>query len=45
MRFLIDENMSNLRLASRLRSQGHDPVLAGDVGLLSVTDPRVLIYS
>jgi predicted nuclease of predicted toxin-antitoxin system len=45
MRFLIDENMSNLRLASRLRGQGHDPVLAGDVGLLKMTDPRVLIYS
>ena len=45
MRFLIDENMSNFRLASRLRRQGHDPVLAGDVGLLSMTDPRVLIYS
>ena len=45
MRFLIDENMSNLRLASRLRGQGHDPVLAGDVGLLSMTDPRVFIYS
>jgi predicted nuclease of predicted toxin-antitoxin system len=45
MRFLIDENMSYLRLASRLRGQGHDPVLAGDVGLLSMTDPRVLIYS
>jgi predicted nuclease of predicted toxin-antitoxin system len=45
MRFLIDENMSSSRLASRLRGQGHDPVLAGDVGLLSMTDPRVLIYS
>jgi predicted nuclease of predicted toxin-antitoxin system len=45
MRFLIDENMSSPVLASRLRAQGHDPVLAGDVGLLSMTDPRVLIYS
>ena len=45
MRFLIDENISSARLASRLRGQGHDPVLAGDVGLLSMTDPRVLIYS
>ena len=45
MRFLIDENLSSPRLASRLRAQGHDPVLAGDVGLLSVTDARVLIYS
>ena len=32
-------------LASRLRAQGHDPVLAGDVGLLSATDPRVLIWA
>ena len=31
------------RLASRLRAQGHDPILAPDVGLLSVSDPRVLI--
>ncbi len=30
---------------SRLRTQGHNPVLARDVGLLSVTDARVLIYS
>ena len=45
MKFLIDENLSSPRLASRLRAQGHDPVLARDVGLLSVTDARVLIYS
>jgi predicted nuclease of predicted toxin-antitoxin system len=45
MRFLIDENLSSPRLASRLRAQGHDPVLARDVGLLSVTDARVLIFS
>jgi predicted nuclease of predicted toxin-antitoxin system len=45
MRFLIDENMSSPVLASRLRAQGHDPVLAGNVGLLSVTDARVMIYS
>jgi predicted nuclease of predicted toxin-antitoxin system len=45
MRFLIDENLSSPRLASRLRAQGHDPVLASDAGLLAVTDPRVLIYS
>jgi predicted nuclease of predicted toxin-antitoxin system len=45
MRFLIDENVGSLRLASRLRGQYHDPVLDGDVGLLSMTDPRVLIYS
>jgi predicted nuclease of predicted toxin-antitoxin system len=45
MRFLVDENLSSPRLASRLRAHGHDPVLTRDVGLLSVTDPRVLIYS
>jgi predicted nuclease of predicted toxin-antitoxin system len=45
MRFLIDENISSSRLASRLRGLGHDPVPAADVGLLSMTDPRVLIYS
>ena len=45
MRLLIDENMSDPRLASRLRAQGHDPILAGDVGLLSTADPRVLIWA
>jgi len=44
MKFLLDENLSSPRLASRLRARGHDPVLARDVGLLSVTDARVLIY-
>jgi predicted nuclease of predicted toxin-antitoxin system len=45
MRLLIDETMSSPVLASRLRAQGHDPVLSRDVGLLSVADARVLIYS
>jgi predicted nuclease of predicted toxin-antitoxin system len=45
MRFLCDENMSDRRLASRLRARGHDPVLAIDVGLLSVSDARVLIWA
>ncbi len=45
MRFLLDENMRDPRLASRLRAQGHDPVLASDVGLLSAADPRVLIWA
>ncbi len=45
MKFLIDENMSSPRLSSRLRAQGHDAILARDVGLLSVSDARVLIYS
>ena len=45
MRFLVNENLSSPRLASRLRAQGHDPVLASDVGLLSVTDARVLIFA
>jgi predicted nuclease of predicted toxin-antitoxin system len=45
MRFLIDENMSSAQLASRLRAQGHDPILAGDAGLLSAADPRVLIWA
>ena len=43
MRLLLDENMSDRRLAARLRAQGHDPVLATDVGLLSATDARVFI--
>ncbi len=37
--------MSDPRLASRLRARTHDPVLASDVGLLSVTDARVLIWA
>ncbi len=45
MRVLLDENMSDPRLAARLRAQGHDPILAPDVGSLSVSDPRVLIFS
>jgi predicted nuclease of predicted toxin-antitoxin system len=45
MKLLLDENMSDPRLAARLRALGHDPILAPDVGLLSVTDPRVLIFS
>jgi predicted nuclease of predicted toxin-antitoxin system len=45
MRFLIDENLCDRPLESRLRAQGHDPVLAIDVGLLSVADPRVLIWA
>ena len=45
MKFLIDENLSSPRLSSRLRAQGHDPVLARDVGLLARSDARVLIYS
>src|SRR5437879_4706497 len=43
MRFLIDENSSSPRLASRLRARGHDPVLAHDVRLLSTADARVMI--
>ncbi len=45
MKLLIDENMSNPRLASRLKAAGHDPVLAGDVGWISVTDARILIWA
>ena len=45
MRFLIDENLSSPPLASRLRASGHDPILVGDVGLLSATDARVLTYA
>jgi predicted nuclease of predicted toxin-antitoxin system len=45
MRFLVDENLSSPRLASLLRAQKQDAVLASDVGLLSVTDARVLIFA
>ena len=43
MRLLLDENISDRRLGARLRAQGHDPVLATGVGLLSATDARVFI--
>ena len=43
MRLLLDENMSDRRLGARLRAQGHDPVLATGVGLLSATDAREFI--
>jgi predicted nuclease of predicted toxin-antitoxin system len=42
MKLLLDENMSDRRLASRLQAQGHKCVLATDVGLQSVSDARVL---
>jgi predicted nuclease of predicted toxin-antitoxin system len=45
MKILIDENMSSQRLASRLQAAGHDVVLAGDVGLITVSDPRVLTWA
>jgi predicted nuclease of predicted toxin-antitoxin system len=45
MRLLLDENMSDRRLAMRLRAQGHDPILATEVGLVSATDARVLIWA
>jgi predicted nuclease of predicted toxin-antitoxin system len=45
MRLLLDENMSDRRLATRFQAQGHDPVLASDVGLLAVTDARVLSWA
>jgi predicted nuclease of predicted toxin-antitoxin system len=45
MRFLVDENMNSPLIAARLRAQGHDSVLAGDVGLRSASDHRVLIWA
>jgi predicted nuclease of predicted toxin-antitoxin system len=45
VRVLIDENLGGSRLATRLRTHGHDPVLASDVGLLSATDARVFTYA
>jgi predicted nuclease of predicted toxin-antitoxin system len=45
VRILIDENMINRRLSARLQAAGHDVVLADDVGLLSVSDARVLTWA
>lgn len=45
MRVLADENMSSRRLAARLGVAGHDVVLATDVGLVAVSDARVLAWA
>jgi predicted nuclease of predicted toxin-antitoxin system len=45
MRLLLDENMSDRRLATRLRAQRHDPILATEAGLVSVTDARVFVWA
>jgi len=45
MRLLLDENMSDRRLAGRLLAHGHHPVLATEVGLLSVSDARVFSFA
>jgi predicted nuclease of predicted toxin-antitoxin system len=37
--------MTSRRLAARLQSAGHSPVLASDVGLVSVPDARVLAWA
>ena len=44
MKILIDENMSSRRLAARLQAAGHKVVLATDVGLLTVSDARVMAW-
>lgn len=45
MRILLDENFSDHRRAGRLRAAGHDVATAGDAGVLSMTDPRVLAWA
>jgi predicted nuclease of predicted toxin-antitoxin system len=45
MRVVADENMSSRRLAARLLAAGHDIMLASEVGLLSVSDARVLTWA
>jgi predicted nuclease of predicted toxin-antitoxin system len=45
VKILIDENMSSRRLAMRVQAANHDVVMAGEVGLLSVTDARVLAWA
>jgi hypothetical protein len=45
MNVLLGENMSDPRLAARLRARRHGLTFAADVGSLSATDPRVLIRS
>ncbi len=45
MRLLVDENLCDRSLDVRLRAEGHEPILAIDVGLQSFADPRVLIWA
>jgi predicted nuclease of predicted toxin-antitoxin system len=45
MRILVDENMAGRRLSQLLEAAGHDVILAFDAGLLSATDPRVMIWA
>jgi predicted nuclease of predicted toxin-antitoxin system len=45
MRRLLDENMSDRRLAARLRVSGHDPILATEIGLAPETDARVFMWA
>jgi predicted nuclease of predicted toxin-antitoxin system len=45
VRILIDENMISRRLAARLQAAGHNTVLADDVGLMTVSDARVLAWA
>ena len=45
VRIVVDENMSSRRLAVRLQAMGHDVVLATDVGLVAVSDARVLAWA
>jgi hypothetical protein len=46
MKLLLDENMSDARLAARLRAHGHDPILVADVCLPKGMDVtlRVLFF-
>jgi predicted nuclease of predicted toxin-antitoxin system len=45
VRILVDENLSSTRLAMRLQASGHDPILATNLGLVSVNDARVLTWA
>jgi hypothetical protein len=42
---LLEENMSSRRLAARLQSAGHSPILASDLDLVSIADARVLAWA
>jgi predicted nuclease of predicted toxin-antitoxin system len=45
MKILIDENMNRRRLASFLQAAGHDVVPASDVGPMSDSDARVMVWA
>ncbi len=45
MRLYLDDNLMDRRLAGLLRKAGPMVVLPADVGMVSASDPRLLLYA